>query len=118
MKLDATWSDLLARYKDDHQHPTNRATHAIGIPMIVASLPLMVVGAATAAWGGGWVALLGGAALFGVGWVFQFIGHAYEGKKPSFVDDRRSLVVGVIWWAEKMGWLTLETVDPASSARA
>ena len=116
MKLVATWSDLLARYKDDHQHPTNRATHAVGIPMIVASLPVMALGAGLAVVGGGLAMLLTGASLFGVGWTLQFIGHAYEGKKPSFVDDRRSLVVGVIWWAEKMGWLTLETVDAAPSA--
>jgi hypothetical protein len=32
--------DLLANYKAKHQHPLNRLTHSIGIPMIVVSLPL------------------------------------------------------------------------------
>lgn len=98
MKLDATWSDLLARYKDDHQDPRNQACHAVGIPMIVASLP---VGATV-------VGLPLAAGLFTVGWGFQFVGHAFEGKKPSFVGDKRNLLVGVLWWAEKVGAVRLE----------
>jgi uncharacterized membrane protein YGL010W len=31
---------------------------------------------------------------FGVGWVLQFIGHYYEGRKPAFVDDLVGLLVG------------------------
>lgn len=29
-----------------------------------------------------------------MGWVFQFVGHYYEGKKPAFVDDLVGLLVG------------------------
>jgi uncharacterized membrane protein YGL010W len=25
--------------------------------------------------------------LFFVGWLFQFSGHYFEGRKPAFVDD-------------------------------
>lgn len=32
--------------------------------------------------------------LFGVGWVFQFVGHWLEGRKPAFVDDIVGLLVG------------------------
>ncbi len=32
--------DFLANYKAKHQHPLNRLSHSIGIPMIVVSLPL------------------------------------------------------------------------------
>ncbi|KQW49818.1 MULTISPECIES: DUF962 domain-containing protein [unclassified Roseateles] len=35
-----------------------------------------------------------GIGSFVVGWVFQFIGHYYEGKKPAFVDDLVGLLVG------------------------
>jgi uncharacterized membrane protein YGL010W len=28
-----------------------------------------------------------GIGTFVVGWVIQFVGHYYEGKKPAFVDD-------------------------------
>jgi uncharacterized membrane protein YGL010W len=31
-------------------------------------------------------------------WVLQFIGHKIEGKKPSFFDDLRFLLVGPAWW--------------------
>ncbi len=35
-----------------------------------------------------------GAMVFAVGWVIQFIGHWYEGKKPAFMDDLNGLLVG------------------------
>jgi uncharacterized membrane protein YGL010W len=35
-----------------------------------------------------------GIGSFVVGWVFQFIGHYYEGRKPAFVDDLIGLLVG------------------------
>ena len=37
------------------------------------------------------------AAVFGVAWVFQFIGHKIEGKKPSFFQDIQFLLVGPAW---------------------
>jgi uncharacterized membrane protein YGL010W len=42
----------------------------------------------------GWAGWHMGVALFVVGWVFQFIGHYYEGRKPAFVDDIVGLLVG------------------------
>lgn len=38
-----------------------------------------------------------GIGLFVVGWVFQFIGHYFEGKKPAFVDDIMGLAVGPLF---------------------
>ncbi len=35
-----------------------------------------------------------GAVLFVVGWIFQFVGHYWEGRKPAFVDDIVGLLVG------------------------
>ena len=29
-----------------------------------------------------------------VGWIFQFVGHFWEGKKPAFADDLVGLLVG------------------------
>lgn len=37
-------------------------------------------------------------ALFIVMWILQFIGHKIEGKKPSFFEDLRFLLVGPAWW--------------------
>ncbi len=35
-----------------------------------------------------------GLGFFVVGWIIQFIGHYYEGRKPAFVDDLSGLLVG------------------------
>lgn len=35
--------------------------------------------------------------IFVVGWVFQFIGHFYEKKKPAFVDDLVGLAIGPLF---------------------
>ncbi|TBR42506.1 DUF962 domain-containing protein [Marinomonas agarivorans] len=35
--------------------------------------------------------------LFLVGWLFQFIGHYFEGKKPAFVDDLVGLIIGPLF---------------------
>ena len=43
-----------------------------------------------------------GLALFVLGWVFQFVGHAFEGKPPEFFHDWRFLFVGLRWWVAKM----------------
>ncbi|WP_245662914.1 DUF962 domain-containing protein [Endozoicomonas arenosclerae] len=36
-------------------------------------------------------------AIFVVSWVFQFVGHKVEGKKPSFFEDIQFLLVGPLW---------------------
>lgn len=35
--------------------------------------------------------------IFVVAWAGQFIGHKIEGKKPSFLDDLKFLLIGPIW---------------------
>ncbi|PUE28974.1 DUF962 domain-containing protein [Limnohabitans sp. Jir72] len=35
-----------------------------------------------------------GLAIFVVGWIIQFVGHYWEGRKPAFVDDIVGLLVG------------------------
>jgi uncharacterized membrane protein YGL010W len=37
------------------------------------------------------------AIIFVVAWIGQFIGHKIEGRKPSFLDDLRFLLIGPIW---------------------
>ncbi|MGK5066597.1 DUF962 domain-containing protein [Janthinobacterium sp. RT4P48] len=36
-------------------------------------------------------------AVFVLAWIGQFIGHQIEGKKPSFLDDLRFLLVGPLF---------------------
>ncbi|EID4389093.1 TPA: Mpo1-like protein [Vibrio vulnificus] len=35
--------------------------------------------------------------LFIVLWIFQFVGHKIEGKKPSFFEDLKFLLIGPVW---------------------
>ncbi len=35
--------------------------------------------------------------IFALAWVGQFIGHSIEGKKPSFFDDLKFLLIGPAW---------------------
>jgi uncharacterized membrane protein YGL010W len=35
--------------------------------------------------------------IFVLAWTGQFIGHKIEGKKPSFLDDLRFLLIGPAW---------------------
>lgn len=38
-----------------------------------------------------------GIGLFVVGWIIQFVGHYYEGRKPAFVDDLLGLLIGPLF---------------------
>jgi len=49
--------------------------------------------------------LSSGVGLFVVGWVIQFVGHYYEGKKPAFVDDVSGLIVGPLFVVAEVAFL-------------
>ncbi|WP_179401536.1 DUF962 domain-containing protein [Burkholderia guangdongensis] len=38
-----------------------------------------------------------GVGLFVIGWIVQFVGHYFEGRKPAFVDDLVGLAVGPLF---------------------
>jgi uncharacterized membrane protein YGL010W len=91
-----TWDEWIVEYAEGHQHPMNRLTHMIGIPMIIVSLPLFVAALFVPQL---WILPV---ALFLMGWALQFIGHAFEGKPPEFFKDWRFLLVGARWWLKKV----------------
>ena len=79
-----------------------RLSHALGIAMFVV---LVVFGAATE----GLYRLLGprhllwlAMGVFVVAWIGQFIGHAIEGRRPSFMTDLAYLLIGPAWLAGKV----------------
>jgi uncharacterized membrane protein YGL010W len=78
-------------YKSKHRHPLNRLSHSIGIPLIVISLPLFFFF---------WKPAL---ALFVVGWILQFIGHAIEGNQPAFFRNPIYLLIGPLWLLRRLG---------------
>ena len=132
----------LSDYGEYHRDHRNLLTHAVGVPLIVLALmvllarpevaflgkaitPALVFAACAAVWYtlldfryGMLMTLLlavflyvghqiasvstlawlgGGALLFLVGWAFQFLGHHWEGRKPAFIDDMKSLLVGPLF---------------------
>ena len=91
-----SWDDWIAHYSQSHQHPVNRLCHTLGIPLIVLSLPLFIVAVVTPGFRP--VPVI----LFVVGWIVQFVGHAFEGKPPEFFHDWRFLFVGLRWWVAKV----------------
>jgi uncharacterized membrane protein YGL010W len=52
---------------------------------------LSIAGLPSAAW------LCWGLGLFVTGWALQFVGHAFEGRKPAFLDDFKSLAIGPLF---------------------
>ncbi len=62
--------------------------------MLAASVGLLVLGRPMSVW----VA----AALFVLGWIFQFIGHyVYEKRAPAFFRNLAHLLVGPLWIVAK-----------------
>ena len=67
-----------------------------GVAMLALNAAFVWVGYAVAQQATG-VWLTTGIGLFVVGWVLQFIGHYWEGRKPAFVDDIIGLVIGPLF---------------------
>lgn len=120
--------EQMAMYSSYHRNAKNRATHMLGIPMIMMSLlvptswvimgPISLSAAIALAaiiyylwldrlvgsalgiaivlmlWAAQWLAMGGQAVgwpafgiLFVGGWIIQFIGHAFEGRRPALTDN-------------------------------
>ncbi len=46
--------------------------------------------------------LISAGAVFALAWVGQFIGHMWEGKRPSFFTDLVYLMIGPLWTLNKL----------------
>lgn len=153
----------LGMYASYHRDGRNRATHFVGIPLIVFSLfiPLawlrfdlaghtisvgLIVGlSALALWialdwaiglamipvlapmwyfgeriadagmATGWVVF---ALAFIGGWIFQLVGHVFEGKRPALVDNLFQALIGPMFlMAEIFVWLGLRRHESIAGAR-
>lgn len=67
----------------------------IGVMLVAAQVLAAQPLAIWLAWGVG---------LFVVGWIIQFIGHHYEGRKPAFVDDLVGLIIGPLFVVAEWGF--------------
>jgi uncharacterized membrane protein YGL010W len=63
---------------------------ALGMLGLMALMvwPLTLLGSST---------LIVSIAVFVAAWIGQFIGHILEGRKPAFLEDVRSLLIGPAW---------------------
>jgi uncharacterized membrane protein YGL010W len=84
-----------------------RGNFALGLAVSLATGALLlashrVADGSVGAWLG-W-----GVGGFLIGWVIQFVGHWYEGRKPAFVDDLIGLLVGPMFVTAEalflLGW--------------
>lgn len=77
----------------------------LAIPMLIISIVFYFAGA--------WLPLWLNAALFILGWIFQFIGHSvYEHKSPAFFRNFVHLLIGPLWIMNDI----IPVVRPAPSA--
>jgi uncharacterized membrane protein YGL010W len=95
-----------------------RLSWTLGLGMLLVAGSALLINAAIAAAGLPLLPLSLG--VFFVAWVFQFIGHKVEGKKPSFFTDLQFLLVGPAWLLQfvygRLG-IPVETRPLASAAR-
>jgi len=74
---------------------------SVGVGALLMAAQQVAYGS-TSAWLG-W-----GVVAFVVGWLIQFVGHWYEGRKPAFVDDITGLLVGPLFVTAEalfmLGW--------------
>ena len=63
---------------------------ALGMLGVMALMlwPLFLLGSRT---------LMVSIVIFVAAWIGQFIGHILEGRRPAFLEDARSLLIGPVW---------------------
>ncbi|HEY9791000.1 MAG TPA: DUF962 domain-containing protein [Candidatus Obscuribacterales bacterium] len=74
-----TFEEHMQFYREQHSSLGCKITHMFGVPLIAASIPVAIFN---------WRL---GAAMFGGGWVLQFIGHyAFQKNNPVFLEDPKN----------------------------
>ena len=79
-----------------------RLSRVLAIAMLIAFIAMMaltwwlydVLGATALLWTA--------VGVFVAAWVGQFIGHIFEGKRPSFLTDLAYLLIGPLWLMSKL----------------
>jgi uncharacterized membrane protein YGL010W len=62
----------------------------LALPMLIVSIGFYLIGR--------WLPMSVNVALFILGWIFQFIGHAvYEHRQPAFFRNVVHLLIGPLW---------------------
>ncbi len=82
--IDHFWTQQFAWYLNEHRNPTNRATHMVGIPILVVTLVIGLIRL-------DWKMFLGGQLL---GWAIQLAGHRIEGNRPALLQNPTAFAMG------------------------
>jgi len=85
--------ELFDQYGKAHSDSRNKICHKIGIPLIIVSLIALI----TQGWGTEWAWW-----MFGIGWAFQFIGHAFERTWPEFMKNPIFLAIGPLYFVNEI----------------
>jgi uncharacterized membrane protein YGL010W len=110
---------LISIYAESHRNPTNDVIHFIWALHPLAAVAVMLLSLVyyfvlSPPFGVGMLLMSGAmlwvltmlpqaqvlpisVAVFGMAWIGQFIGHKIEGKKPTFFDDLRFLLIGPLF---------------------
>jgi len=83
-QIENFWEREFAFYLNEHRNPLNRASHMVGIPVLLGTA---VAGLATL----NLPLIVGGQA---VGWAIQLIGHRIEGNRPALLKRKISFLMG------------------------
>jgi uncharacterized membrane protein YGL010W len=76
---------------------------AVGLALVAAAIPLLVIAAAIVAHAGPLTVWLLAAVLFVLGWALQIIGHAwFEERRPALVDNPVHLLIGPMFVMAKL----------------
>jgi hypothetical protein len=85
-RLDGFFTRQYALYLHEHRHPLNRATHMVGVPLLLVTL---IAGLALH----NWRLLVAGQVA---GWTIQLIGHRIEGNRPAVLKNLWSMPMGIL----------------------
>jgi len=71
----------------------------VSVPLALGMTPVLLALLGIVRWLDGfstplWIICI---AIFVIAWIGQFIGHAVEGKRPSFFKDVQFLMIGPMW---------------------
>ena len=79
-----------------------RLSRPLGLAMLVFFVALLALTWWLHGLLGSRVLLWTAAGVFVAAWVAQFIGHEFEGKRPSFLTDLVYLLIGPLWLMSKL----------------
>lgn len=82
---------LYSHYRESHQHPVNRALHALAIPLGFSSLYFFARKRPKT-----------GLAMIPSAFALAWLGHLIEGNQPAFLTNPVHVLVAPVWLARRI----------------